>query len=480
MLRELLKDLTKYSPSLIVPIIVEIIALPIITRLFPPGEYGNYILVKSSASILTIITTAWFSSSFARYFPQYQLSRQRDLFVGTIIKLLILFVGSIFLLSSLALLFIPWNMSSTLYSLSWVGLLLFLVNSCSDVFIKILRAERQALKYTLFQVWNSVMGLVIGLVLVMLFDLDIKGLLWGAIISTTISLPLLWKVAAGSPTLKGIRVFSSVTGEVAKFGIPATGIYLLTWILDMSDRYIIGLFRGSLEVGIYSASYAISAKGMSFIVSLFLLAGHPIVYSIFENKGLDETKKFMPKLARFYLIISVPAVIGLSVLAQSINAVLVAPEYHSGYVVIPWVAAGVFFMGISNIFSLNLGIYKKMNLLLVCYLAGGILNFGLNLVFVPIFGYIAAAITTFISYIATTLFTYFFAARYFKWHFPITSLIRIVGSSLIMGILVYSLNSKPSFLHIIWGVFIGVMIYFALVFLLRETNFDEIKALLKI
>ena len=480
MFKELLKDLTKYSPSLIVPIIVEIIALPIITRLFPPGEYGNYILVKSSVIILTIITTAWFSSSFARYFPQYEANRQRDLFVVTIIKLLIVSVGSIFLLSSVVLLFIPLSMSSTVYSLAWVGLIFFLVNSCFDVFIKILRAERRALRYTLFQVWNSVMGLVIGLVLVIFFNLGIKGLLWGAIIGSAISLPLLWKIAVGSPSFKGIRIFSSVTGEIAKFGTPATGIYLLTWILNFSDRYIIGLFRGSLEVGIYSVSYAISAKGMSFIVSLFLLAGHPIVYRIFENKGLDETKKFMPKLARFYLIIGVPAVIGLSTLAQSINAVLVAPEYHSGYVVIPWVVAGVFFMGISNIFSLNLGIYKKMNLLLACYLAGGILNLGLNLVFVPIFGYIAAAITTFISYIATALLTCLFAMRYFAWHFPIKSSIRIISSSLIMGILVHLLNSRPSLWLLILCIFTGILTYTIFLLLFKEINNKEIKALLRI
>lgn len=480
MFKELLKDLTKYSPSLLVPIIVEVIALPIITRLFPPGEYGNYILVKSSVAILTIITTAWFSSSFARFFPQFEVNKQRDLLVATVVKLLIVSVCSIIFLSSFALFFIPFSTTSTLYSLAWVGVLLFLVNSCFDVFIKILRAERRALRYTLFQVWNSVMGLSVGIVLVILFNLDIEGLLWGSVIASVFALPLLLKIALGTPSFKGISIFSPVTGEIAKFGIPATGIYLLTWILDLSDRYIIGVFRGSLEVGIYSASYAISAKGISFIVSLFLLAGHPIVYSIFENKGLHETKKFMPKLARFYLVIGVPAVIGLSALSKSINAVLVAPEYHSGYVVIPWVAVGVFFMGISNIFSLNLGIYKKMNLLLVCYLVGGIFNLGLNLVFVPKNGYLAAAITTLISYIATALFTCFFAVRYFKWHFPVKSLIKIISSSLIMGILVYFLNIKPSFLHIISSICIGMLVYVALLFLLKETNNNEIKALFKI
>ncbi|MFX0137371.1 MAG: lipopolysaccharide biosynthesis protein, partial [Candidatus Hodarchaeota archaeon] len=189
------------------------------------------------------------------------------------------------------------------------------------------------------------------------------------------------------------------------------------------------------------ASYAISDRGIYFIVFLFLLAGHPIAYNIFEKKGLIETKKFLTKLTRVYLLAGIPAVIGLSIIAKSVVSIFTASKFHSGYIIIPWIAAGAFFMGISNIFSLCLGFYKKMNLLMVCFLIGGILNIGLNLIFVPNFGYMAAAVTTFISYAIVAIFIFIISRKLLVWDFPFQSLVKVLFSSVVMGIFVYILNN---------------------------------------
>ncbi|MFX0137372.1 MAG: lipopolysaccharide biosynthesis protein, partial [Candidatus Hodarchaeota archaeon] len=252
MLNDFLKDLTKYFPSLAVPIIVELIALPIITRLFSPGDYGNYILVKSSVLIMTILTTAWFSSSLTRFFPEFELKNKINIFNGTIIMLAVTAVCSISSLTAVIFLLLRSRISNTFYSLLWVGLLLFVIFSFFDIFTKLLRAKRRPLEYSLFRIWYSVMGLVIGLTLIKLFHLDIKGLLWGLTISAFTSLPFLWISAIGKFPYKGISNVASITLELAKFGVPATGIYLLSWIQSLSDRYIIGFFRSSEDVGIYS------------------------------------------------------------------------------------------------------------------------------------------------------------------------------------------------------------------------------------
>ena len=43
MIRELIKDMVKYLSSYIAPALVGLIAVPILTRLFPPEEYRLYV-----------------------------------------------------------------------------------------------------------------------------------------------------------------------------------------------------------------------------------------------------------------------------------------------------------------------------------------------------------------------------------------------------------------------------------------------------
>ena len=95
MIKELSKDMAKYSLSLIIPVIIEIIALPIITRMFSPAEYGNYILAKSLIGILTIISTSWFVASFARFFPQFESKGQQDIFISSVLRLAVISIGSL-------------------------------------------------------------------------------------------------------------------------------------------------------------------------------------------------------------------------------------------------------------------------------------------------------------------------------------------------------------------------------------------------
>jgi len=193
---------------------------------------------------------------------------------------------------------------------------------------------------------------------------------------------------------------------------------------------------------------------------------------------LEETKKFLPKLARLYLLAGVPAVIGLSVLARTIVSILTAPEYHQGSRVIPWVASGFFLMGVANIVSLNLGIYKKMNVLMLCYLAGAVCNVILNLLFVPSFGYIAAAITTFASYTITAVLTCVAAFCCFWWKFPLRSGVNILFSSAIMGIAVSLIENNldlPNYLSISLSFVLGLIVYVALLLGVKEINIDDIK-----
>lgn len=480
MIKELFKDVAKYLPSYAVPAIIGIIAIPVITRLFPPADYGNYILVLATVSVLSSIAVAWISSSIIRFFPAYKLDDRLGELRGTTVKLTLISVIAISLIS-LSILFFVWNhISPDLYSLIRIGLLVFIVSSGSQVLLHFLRAKRQVNWYSSFTIWRGAAGLGLGVALVMALGFGIEGLLWGSFLGMAIALPLLWKVALGKPSLKEGRIRSPLTSQMAKYGFPIMIVGITSWILSLSDRYILELFRSSEEVGIYSASYGITEQSIGVILSLFLLAEAPLAFGIWENQGVAATQQFVSKLTRYYLMIALPVAVGISVLAKPVVSVFTPTGYHLGYVIIPLVAFGLFLAGISGRFNIGLACRKRTDIPMYCIGGAALLNIGLNFLFIPRYGYIAAAATTLISYAGLLVAMTAVSRKYFVWDFPFKSLAKIACASAVMGAVVYPVgNSLTSsvLLNLIVGICVGVIVYAVMLFLLREPQKEEIQVL---
>jgi O-antigen/teichoic acid export membrane protein len=158
-------------------------------------------------------------------------------------------------------------------------------------------------------------------------------------------------------------------------------------------------------------------------------------------------------------------------------------EYVMGYKIVPFVTLGVLFLGLQQQFQAGFLFYKKTGYITFSIITAGLLNLGLNFLFIPKYSYTAAAVTTLISY-AFLLFLMILGSRkIFIWQFPFKSLINSIYASAIMGIVIYFLgNSLTSsvLLNLTLSVFFGGLIYFALLFLFREFQPQEKEAMRQI
>ena len=480
MIKELIKDIAKYLPSQITPAIVGLIAIPIITRLFPPEDYGNYILVMATVSVLFTTAVGWLGSSIIRFFPDYKLNFRLGQFHSTVVKLAIISVVAISLLFLGILFFLQGDISTNLYSLMRIGILVFIVTSCSDVLLQFLRAKRKVTWYTSFSVWRSVTALGFGVGLVIFWHHGVEGLLWGSVLSMTVVLPLLVIASLRGSELKAKGISIPLTLDMARYGFPMGVASLAAWILSLSDRYILEFFRGSHEVGIYSVSYALSERSILLVTSLFWLASTPIEMKIWEEQGERASQEFLSKLTRYYLLMGLPVLVGLSVLAKPMIHIITTPEYYQGYRIIPLVAFGVFLIGLQRRYQSGLIFHKKTNLIMFSIIVSGLLNIGLNFLLVPRYGYMAAAATTLASYVFLLMLMIITSRRFFVWEFPFKSLAKTACASGAMGIVVYYLGKSlisSTLISLILGICVGGVIYVLILFLLREFQQDEIQVL---
>lgn len=473
MIKAVFRDILKYLPSGVVPGIVGFVCIPIFTRLFSPQEYGNYSIAMATVMVMTVIL-GWLPMGIVRFYPVYEkkgnLHRfETSIFISNLISVLVLLV-----ISSVTLLATKDLLSTQVFTLLFVGLGVLAANSQFNIFMGFLRSQRKAGLYSLFISMKSIGGAGIALMLIYVLKKDITYLLWGPMLGTCIILPLVWRHALKSISIFRFRIDPVLTKDIAKYSFPLVIGNLAAWVLSLSDRYILRFYRGALEVGIYSASYDIADKSVMLMVSLFTLVVSPLAFRIWEQEGEMESKAFSTSIARYFLMICLPSITGLMVLSKPIVQLFTAEEYHSGFVVMPLVVSGAILFGLQQHFQRGLLFYKKTSLIMYCVIISGSFNLLLNFLLIPGYGYIAAAFTTFLSYSLYFLAIILLSRRFYTWAFPFITLFRVIGASAIMGTAVYFLYTSLSgalLLNLFLAIFVGIMIYFGILFFFREFDF---------
>jgi O-antigen/teichoic acid export membrane protein len=83
-LKKFLKDLAIYAPSQFLPGLTAFITTPILTRLFPPEEYGYWALAASASGLLVVLAVSGFGSAVLRFYPAYKVAGTANIFFTTL------------------------------------------------------------------------------------------------------------------------------------------------------------------------------------------------------------------------------------------------------------------------------------------------------------------------------------------------------------------------------------------------------------
>jgi len=473
-MKSYLSDLIGYLPSKIIPGVFGFISVPILTRLFDPDDYGLYVLVMSTLTIMGIIAIGWIDTSIFRFYAKYEHLNQLNVFNGTLVRLMFLSLLGVTAIVYIIMLFFRSFFTPGFIDLMKIGLLIFIFSNLVSVMQSMLAVKRKPLLYSITANWKQCVCILIGVGLVVIYDTGIRGILLGILLGMIIIIPFLFVATFRKVDLK---IYSPlIRDEIIKYGTPLAVTNLLYWVLSLSDRYILLYYWDSSEVGLYSISYNIGDHSLQIIVSLIILSSSPIVMKLWETKGEDETKKFIKGVTKIYLIISIPAALGLSILSKQIIVFLASEEYHDGYRIIPLVAWSIFLLGLQRNYQLSMLFKKKTKLIMIMVLITALVNVILNFVFIPKHGFIAAGYTTLISYGIFTIMMIKISRKYFVWQFPFLTLSRTLLASGVMSltvIIILSLNIEVAAVTLATSIILAMFVYFTILIVFKEIDIRE-------
>jgi O-antigen/teichoic acid export membrane protein len=290
------------------------------------------------------------------------------------------------------------------------------------------RAESRPLFYSLLSISN-----LLGTLLATLFLVGVlHGGVAGAIIANGLGYACI--VACTLPVIflrKGCKMRFAIARSMLAFGGPLVLNFVSYWILQLSDRYLLGLFTSLAQVARYTVAYTLGSVMAALIIGPFTLAWPTTMFTIAKREDAPEVFRLVFRWFSLFLLL---AAFGLSLAGIFLLTRLFPSTYYSAAPVIPLVATSLVFYGVFYIFAIGLNIKRKTWLIPLYTCVAAVLNVALNLVLIPHYGSIGAAISTLLAYVVLAMLAYIINQRVY----PIRFEIGRFSIALALGIALYA------------------------------------------
>jgi O-antigen/teichoic acid export membrane protein len=251
--------------------------------------------------------------------------------------------------------------------------------------------------------------------------------------------------------------------EYLQFSLPLTPNALIRWVTESSDRYMVTYFLGLGSVGVYSAACSIGNLIQLFVSPLQLIL-LPELSKLFDENKLDEVRIYMSHSLRYFLIIAIPAVFGLSALAKPLLGVLTTQDFISGWFVIPIIAFAGLLAGIFQIFVNTMFLIKETRSATYINIIAAVSNVLINLILIPSVGIIGAALSTLVSYFLMAVFCIHMSLKHFKLDFYFLDIAKSILSSISMYFFISSF-AISGILELFEAIGAGTFIYLVVMLL---------------
>jgi O-antigen/teichoic acid export membrane protein len=472
-------DLIRYFPSVIVPSLFGFLAVAFYTRLLSPQEYGLYTLIFTTSLFVEILAFNWLNQSTLRYYERYKATGVHAFFSTCLLGFFMVAAITIFILSS-ASLGLKNFFEPRIRELIFYLPIIVLCQSGSKLMLIFLRARRESNRYSFQLSTNSVIKLICSLMFIYFLGLSAEAILLGICISGAyvflsefIRLARKWR-----PRLRNYN--KNIFKKFAQYGLPLLGLAFVNLILSVSDRYLIEIITDSAHVGIYSAAYKIAETGVFGIILFLMLASFPALIEVFENQGELKARALMRDLFGIFIIIMVPVVSCIVVLSVEIIEVALGKAYHEAHLILPFIAVGIFFLGLCHYYGKSFELKEKTFVLPIVYSVPAGLNLILNILLIPYIGIKGAAISTLVAYFCCFILLRMAGAKYIKWDYPWKTFLAAVLASIIMGTIIHFLPDHTiKWFSLVYKISIGFFVYTTIIMIWDKrillSGFDILK-----
>lgn len=455
-IKSIFKHFISIGTGTVVNMLVGFITTPILTRIVGTTEYGQYSIFTMYASIALMVLCMGFDQALIRYFyrfenKDYQRSILKECCLLPVICTLL--VGIV--INGLSWTgFVQFEFEPQIMTVLTI-LVFFQVLNRIDLIL--LRVTYQTKLYSLLQVLTKV--LFAGLAVAGCFLFEGQKLL---VLTSASMVTYVMVTFVGINAQKDIWNFGRIKEkhainrkELYLYAFPFIVSMGITTIFQAIDKISLNRYCSYDEVGIYSSAITL-VHIFAIVQTTFGAIWAPMVVEYYEKNPQDRS--FYSKAFRTMAFIMY--VIGISLIfCKDLFVILLGKEYRSAATMIPFLALSPIMMTISDTTMIGITFSKKSYMQIIVSAVACVSNIVGNILLVPVYGGVGAAISTGISYIVffamrTVISNHYFPMKWRMGQFATITLlfliyalyntffsfgiVTVLGYFLILGILLFT------------------------------------------
>ena len=445
-IRKLISQTAVYGLSSIVGRLLNYLLVPLYTSVFSdPAHYGVVSELYAWVAFLIVILTFGMETAFFRFIQTSENKEQTYLnSLATVLGFNVLFFAILLFFNNDIASFMLYEGHNEYIIL--LGIIVC-VDAVSAIPLAKLRIEEKSMRFVSIQITSILVNVALNLFLMLyLFDpaRPEEGVLFILLANLCASLvkPLM---LYDSFQLRGLHFDWKQVKLMLIYSLPLVVGSFAGIINETIDRILLKqiiynpgdittLHTAEAEVGIYSACYKL-AMLVTILLQAYRYAAEPFFFNQMKN---EDRNIIYVKVMNLFVAMVCLVFLFVSLNIDLFKHFIQNESYWEGLPVVPILLLANVFLGIYYNQSIWYKLSGKTQYGAYIALIGAALTIGINVLFIPRYGYMASAWATFIVYAVQMVLSYFLGQK----HYPIPYNVKKFGLYLGLALLFYFIGSR--------------------------------------
>ncbi len=462
-LKQLAGQTAVYGIGTIVPRLMNYLLLtPFYTRVFGLGEYGMVTELYAYVAFLLVLLTYGMETAYFR-FAESQTDKDK-VYTTTLL--------SLFFTSFLFIVLVISNAGSVAgliqYSANVEYIVYFALIVGIDAFTSIpfarLRQQQRPGRFAMIKIVNVSVNVGLNFFFLGLCPLLIENnpeSVFNAVYDKNVGIgyAFIANLAATGVTLLlllpdifsvKLRFDNSLLFKMLNYSYPLLIVGLAGMANEHVDKILLKYLLPDSEtaldnVGIYGASFKLAVL-MTLFTQVFRYAAEPF---FFAQAKQSNAKQIYADVMKYFVIFGLLIFLGVMLYIDVVKY-FIGSDFHEGLHIVPIILMANLFLGIFY----NLSVWYKLNNLTKfgAYIAisGALVTIVLNVLLIPVLGYLGSAWAHFACYFVMMVMSYFLGRKYY----PIRYDLKKIGTYVFVAIALFAISQylKPE------NVFLGYLL----------------------
>lgn len=394
----LLKNSSIYTFVMVVQKGINFLLLPLFTAFLTPTDYGIQTVVTSVSSFLSILLAFGLDTAAQRFFYKYHMDKeQAKKMYGTVALIIIcnsVSLGSLFIVAH-KLLIDPIIGTISFYPYVLVGILYVIVNPLYLLYQSYLQTIQDGVTYGKNALLYTLTYVILVVILMAVCHLGVMAILLSQLIVAIIFFIYVIFKFVRKLYVQFDKVFFK---QGLRYSLPMLPHTLAMWSSGTIDKLLVNEIRSAADTGIYGLGQQY-ASVMSLTSGAINNAYVPWFFQKADSGDVSSVRKTANALTAFACLMGVI----LSLFSKELLHFMISNAQYDGvYELIPFLVFSFVFQTVYYFF-VNVLFLKDTGIIFIITITALAFNVLLNIVLIPIYGIIGAAIVCTITYFVKSI-----------------------------------------------------------------------------